>query len=85
MKQQYEKMELYKIDFNANEQVSAACSIYFRQDSTRYVVVDVSDNVCLMEGSDTGHTVMYTDIPSTPTTGGGISCMTDENVNQYYS
>ena len=44
MKKQYESMDAYKVTFNANEQVAAACSAY--DNGTKYEIPAVGQTIC---------------------------------------
>lgn len=56
MKRSYESMEAYKVAFNANEQVAAACGSY--DDGSKYQIPAVSQKVCDMSEDSSKYTGM---------------------------
>lgn len=56
MKRSYESMEAYKVAFNADEQVAAACDAY--DSGSKYQIPILSQSVCDMSADNSKYTGM---------------------------
>lgn len=55
MKRSYESMDAFKVAFNANEQVAAACSAY--DDGSKYNIPDVGMKACDLDANSAKYVI----------------------------
>lgn len=70
MRKHYDSMDAYKVTFNANEQVAAACTAY--DAGTKYQIPELGQSVCNLSEDGTKYTgfgfsdCFFTDAGSQP-------------------